>query len=118
LQQCHFGVGALMALTKSKKHFIGTTWDDAGNKGGAASQVDESDYRGLLAGLEGLTGKRAVNFPGTMTFDINTGLDKLIIVLGNRSISQFAELHSHLIREIFACLWPKKRKRFRPGPNR
>ena len=61
-----FGVGALMALTKSKKHFIGITWDDAGNRGGAAFQADKSDYRGLLAGLEGLTGKRAVN-SSTMT---------------------------------------------------
>src|ERR1700722_2408978 len=25
-----FGIGALMALTKSKKHFIGLTWDDGG----------------------------------------------------------------------------------------
>jgi hypothetical protein len=56
-----FGVGALMALTKSKKHFIGLTWDDAGKKGGAAFQADKSDYRGVLAGLEGITGKKAVN---------------------------------------------------------
>ena len=56
-----FGVGALMALTKSKKHFIGLTWDNDGDKGGAAFQVDKSYYRGLLAGLEGVTGKRAVN---------------------------------------------------------
>lgn len=55
------GVGALMALTKSKKHFIGLTWDNAGNKGGAAFQADKSDYRGVLAGLEGITGKKAVN---------------------------------------------------------
>src|SRR5208282_6296635 len=39
-----FGVGALMALTKSKKHFIGLTWDDAGKKGGLAFQADKSDY--------------------------------------------------------------------------
>jgi hypothetical protein len=56
-----FGVGALMALTKSKKHFIGLTWDDAGKKGGAAFQADKNDYRGVLAGLEGITGKKAVN---------------------------------------------------------
>ncbi|MDQ2840104.1 MAG: hypothetical protein M3Y72_03510 [Acidobacteriota bacterium] len=56
-----FGVGALMALTKSKKHFIGLTWDDAGHKGGIAFQADKSDYRGLLAGLEGITGKKAVS---------------------------------------------------------
>jgi hypothetical protein len=55
------GVGALMALTKSKKHFIGLTWDNSGNKGGAAFQADKSDYRGVLAGLEGITGKKAVN---------------------------------------------------------
>ncbi len=55
------GVGALMALTKSKKHFIGLTWDQAGLKGGAAFQADKSDYRGVLAGLEGLTGKKAVS---------------------------------------------------------
>jgi hypothetical protein len=61
-----FGVGALMALTKSKKHFIGLTWDDAGKKGGAAFQADKSDYRGVLAGLEGITGKKAVN-SDTMT---------------------------------------------------
>ncbi len=56
-----FGVGALMALTKSKKHFIGLTWDDGGKKGGLALQADKKDYRGLLAGLEGVTGKKAVN---------------------------------------------------------
>lgn len=56
-----FGIGAPMALTKSKKHYIGLTWDDAGKKGGAAFQADKNDYRGLLAGLEGVTGKKAVN---------------------------------------------------------
>jgi hypothetical protein len=56
-----FGLGALMALTKSKKHFIGLTWDDGGKKGGFAFQADKGDYRGLLAGLEGVTGKKAVD---------------------------------------------------------
>jgi len=55
------GVGALLALSKSKKHFIGLTWDDGGKKGGFAFQADKSDYRGLLAGLEGITGKKAVD---------------------------------------------------------
>ncbi len=55
------GIGALLALTKSKKHFIGLTWDDAGKKGGLAFQADKNDYRGLLAGLEGVTGKKAVD---------------------------------------------------------
>jgi hypothetical protein len=55
------GVGALLALTKSKKHYIGITWDAGGQKGGIAFQADKSDYRGLLTGLEGVTGKKAVD---------------------------------------------------------
>jgi hypothetical protein len=55
------GIGALMLLAKSKKHYVGITWDDAGKKGGIAFQADKSEYRGLLAGIEGLTGKKAVN---------------------------------------------------------
>lgn len=55
------GLGALMALSKSKKHFVGLTWDDAGKKGGFAFQADKNDYRGILAGLEGVTGKKAVD---------------------------------------------------------
>jgi hypothetical protein len=56
-----FGIGALMALSKSKKHFIGLTWEIDGKKGGAAFQADKNDYRGVLAGIEGVTGKKAVN---------------------------------------------------------
>jgi hypothetical protein len=55
------GIGGLMALTKSKKHYVGLTWDDGGNKGGLALQADKSNYRGLLTGLEGISGKKAVN---------------------------------------------------------
>ena len=55
------GVGALMALTKSKKHYIGLTWADGDKKGGFAMQADKSDYRGELAALEGITGKKAVD---------------------------------------------------------
>jgi len=55
------GIGALMALTKSKKHYIGLTWADGDKKGGFAMQCDKSDYRGILAGLEGITGKKAVD---------------------------------------------------------
>ena len=56
-----FGIGALMALTKSKKHYIGLTWANGDQKGGFAMQCDKNDYRGVLAGLEGVTGKKAVN---------------------------------------------------------
>src|SRR6266849_4538007 len=55
------GVGALMALTKSKKHFVGLTWANGEQKGGFAMQCDKSDYRGVLTGLEGITGKKAVD---------------------------------------------------------
>ena len=55
------GIGALLALTKSKKHFVGLTWADGDKKGGFAMQCDKNDYRGVLAGLEGITGKKAVD---------------------------------------------------------
>lgn len=56
-----FGIGALMALTKSKKHYVGLTWATGNAKGGLAMQCDKNDYRGVLAGLEGVTGKKAVD---------------------------------------------------------
>ena len=55
------GIGALMALTKSKKHYIGLVWADGNKKGGLAMQCDKGNYRGILAGLEGVSGKKAVN---------------------------------------------------------
>jgi hypothetical protein len=60
------GIGGLMALTKSKKHYVGLTWADGDKKGGLAMQCDKNDYRGVLAALEGVTGKKAVN-SDTMT---------------------------------------------------
>jgi hypothetical protein len=56
-----FGLGALMALSKSKKHFVGITWANGDNKGGFVMQCDKNDYRGVLLGLEGVTGKKAVD---------------------------------------------------------
>jgi hypothetical protein len=55
------GLGALTALSKSKKHFVGLTWANGDQKGGLAMECDKGDYRGVLAGLEGITGKKAVN---------------------------------------------------------
>jgi hypothetical protein len=55
------GIGALMLLSKSKKHFVGITWADGEKKGGFVMQCDKSDYRGILLGLEGVTGKKAVD---------------------------------------------------------
>ena len=56
-----FGIGALMALSKSKKHFVGLTWADGDKKGGFAMQCDKNEYRGILAGLEGISGKKAID---------------------------------------------------------
>jgi hypothetical protein len=55
------GVGALVALSKSKKHYVGLIWADGDKKGGLAMQCDKNDYRGILAALEGVTGKKAVD---------------------------------------------------------
>jgi CxxC motif-containing protein (DUF1111 family) len=55
------GVGALMALSKSKKHYVGLAWADGDKKGGLAVQCDKNDYRGVLAAMEGISGKKAVN---------------------------------------------------------
>jgi CxxC motif-containing protein (DUF1111 family) len=55
------GLGALTALSKSKKHYVGLTWANGDQKGGLAMQCDKKDYRGVLTGLEGITGKTAVN---------------------------------------------------------
>ncbi len=56
-----FGVGGLMALTKSKKHFVGVTWADGDKKGGFAMQCDKNEYRGILAALQGVSGKKVVD---------------------------------------------------------
>jgi hypothetical protein len=56
-----FGIGALVAFSKSKKHYVGLTWDDSGNKGGLVIQADKDEYRGLIAALEGVSGKKAVD---------------------------------------------------------
>lgn len=56
-----FGIGALMALSKSKKHYVGLTWANGDQKGGLAMQCDKNEYRGILTALEGITGKQAVN---------------------------------------------------------
>ena len=61
LAMISFGAGLLMALAKSKKHYVGLTWASGDVKGGFAVQADKNDYRGLLAALEGLTGKKAVD---------------------------------------------------------
>ena len=61
-----FGAGALLALSKSKKHYVGLTWANGKHKGGLALRCSKNDYRGVLAALEGISGKKAVD-SDTMT---------------------------------------------------
>jgi hypothetical protein len=56
-----FGIGLLVALSKSKKHYIGIVWDNEGTKGGIALQADKNEFRGMIAALQGLTGKTAID---------------------------------------------------------
>ncbi|MGA3044515.1 MAG: hypothetical protein ABSF54_27390, partial [Bryobacteraceae bacterium] len=61
-----FGLGGLIALSHSKKHYIGIVWDAGENKkGGLVLQADKNEYRGILAALEGITGKKAVDSVGS-----------------------------------------------------
>ncbi len=58
------GVGAMLLLVKTNKHYVGMTWADAPGefpKGGAVFKVGKGEYRGFLAALEGVTGKKAVD---------------------------------------------------------
>jgi len=60
------GIGAMLLLVKTKKHYVGIVWDGAEMagtppKGGAVFKVGKGEYRGFLSGLEGVTGRKAVN---------------------------------------------------------
>lgn len=62
------GLGALLLLVKTKKHYVGVVWTDkiapAGEtpkKGGIVFKVGKGDYRGFIAALEGLTGLKAID---------------------------------------------------------
>lgn len=56
-----FGIGALMAPSKSKKHFIGIIYANGDQKAGFVMQCDKDEYRGILTALQGITGKKAVD---------------------------------------------------------
>ena len=72
------GVGALLLLVKTKKHYVGIVWTDklsaaetvgesgvaipvSAGKGGVVFKVGKGDYRRFMTALEGMTGKQAVN---------------------------------------------------------
>jgi hypothetical protein len=56
-----FGIGALMAPSESKKHFIGIIYANGDRKGGFVMQCDKNEYHGILMALQGITGKKAVD---------------------------------------------------------
>jgi hypothetical protein len=51
----------LTAPSQSNELFVGLAWADGDQTGNLAVQCDNNDYRSLLAGLEGISGKKAVN---------------------------------------------------------
>jgi hypothetical protein len=58
------GIGAIVAFSKSTKHYVGLTWDDSAagqSKGAAVFRVDKDDYRGFMAAISGVTGLHAVD---------------------------------------------------------
>jgi hypothetical protein len=61
------GIGALMLLAKTKKHYVGVVWADKDKvgtpmeKGGVVFKVGKGEYRGFIAALEGKTGLKAVD---------------------------------------------------------
>jgi hypothetical protein len=55
------GIGAIVAFSKSTKHYIGVTWADGETSGGIVLHADKNEYRGLLAALEGVSGRQAVD---------------------------------------------------------
>lgn len=55
------GIGAMVAMSESKKHYIGIIWANGDDKGGIALQADKNEYRGLLGALQGVTGRTAVD---------------------------------------------------------
>jgi hypothetical protein len=58
-------VDTFMTISKNKRDYIGVTWTEDGKKRGIAMQCDRSGYSGVLAGLEEVTGKQAVNWDTT-----------------------------------------------------
>jgi hypothetical protein len=52
------GIGAIVAFSKSKKHYIGFTWVDGDNNGGIVLQADKNEYRGMIAALKVLVAGR------------------------------------------------------------
>ena len=51
----------VMAINRSKKEYVGLSWVDGDKKFGLSMQCDKNNYGDVLAFLEEITGKRAVD---------------------------------------------------------
>lgn len=58
VKQVKWRIGLSLCLRKQGERCYG--FRKAGDMGGFALQADNGDYRGLLAGLEGVSGKKVV----------------------------------------------------------
>ena len=58
-------VDSFMTVRKSKRGYIGLTWTEGNKKRSLSMQCGRNEYNGVLAGLEEVTGKQAVNWDTT-----------------------------------------------------
>jgi len=58
-------VDTFMTVRKTKRDYIAVTWTEGNKKNGLSMQCDRNEYPGILAGLEKMTGKPAVNWDAT-----------------------------------------------------
>jgi hypothetical protein len=54
-----------MAVSKSKRDYIGLTWTEGNKERSLSMLCDKNEYSGVLARLEEVTGKQAVNWDAT-----------------------------------------------------
>ncbi len=58
-------VDTFLAVSKSKRDYIGLTWTEDNKKRSLSMLCDKNEYSGVLARLEEVTGKQAVNWDTT-----------------------------------------------------
>jgi hypothetical protein len=66
---------------------IGLIWADGDKKGGLALQCDKNDYRGILAGLEGVSGKKAVDSETMTVKNWNTESKRTVSVADRSNLN-------------------------------
>jgi hypothetical protein len=64
------------------------TWDDGDKKSAIAFLADKNKYRGVLASLEGITGKKAVNSDSMTAKETNRPTIKCLLGRDQRNCRQ------------------------------